>query len=182
MVERASQHDWSSLREACFATLTAMNEDLAIKYPHLNLRLAMVDAPAAKQLVKSFPPQDQARLVDWDWAMLFHKRVKRNKSAWMFTVSLAHAHGAVCYGTISIENGCVSIEYLERKGDVAALKGLAALLAIQYAEALAVYLELSEVRVCDPDPALIDFYEQNFGLTRQSEGNEVTYLTRKVQL
>jgi hypothetical protein len=97
----------------------------------------------------------------------------------MFAVSAESDYGAVCYGTISIEGNCVCIEYLERKLDAAALKGIAARIAMQYVEALAAYLELEEVRVCDPDPVLIEFYEKNFGLTRQSAGNEVTYLFKK---
>lgn len=91
------------------------------------------------------------------------------------------SYGAVCYGTISIDNDCVSLEYLERKLDFVALKGIAAEIAIQYAEALAGYLELGEIRVCDPDPALVEFYEQNFSMARQSVGNEVTYLSKKVE-
>jgi len=80
----------------------------------------------------------------------------------------------------ALRAGCVSIEYLERKLDAIGLKGNAARIAIQYAEALAAYFELAEVRVCDPDPILIEFYEQNFGLTRQSGGDAVPYLFKKV--
>lgn len=173
--------DWNNLKEACFATLTAMNEWLAGEFSDLTLLLEVVDAPLARQLGKVFSPQDPERWVDWNWENLFHKRVKREKAAWMFAVSVDGDYGAVCYGTISIDRDCVSIEYLERKLDVAALKGIAAEIAIQYAEALAIYLELSELRVCDPDPALVEFYEQNFGLIRQSDSGEVTYLFKKVQ-
>jgi hypothetical protein len=158
-----------------------MNERLAREYPGQALQLAVIDAPLAKQLGKVFSAQNLERWVDWDWEELFHKRVKREKSSWMFAVVVAGSYGAVCYGTISIDNDCVSLEYLERKLDVVALKGIAAEIAIQYAEALAGYLELGEIRVCDPDPALVEFYEQNFSLTRQSVGNEVTYLFKKVQ-
>jgi hypothetical protein len=91
----------------------------------------------AKQLGKVFSAQNLERLVDWDWEALFHKRVKREKSSWMFAVVVAGSYGAVCYGTISIDNDCVSLEYLERKLDVVVLKGIAAEIAIQYAEALA---------------------------------------------
>lgn len=181
MAEDKSLHDWRSLKEACLATLAAMNERLASEYPNLALQLTVVDGPLAKQLGKVFSAQDLERWVDWDWVALFHKRVKREKSAWMFAVVVAETYGAVCYGTISIDNDCVSVEYLERKLDVAALKGIAAEIAIQYVEALASYLGLGEIRVCDPDPALIEFYEQNFGLTRQSDSVEVTYLFKKVQ-
>jgi len=158
-----------------------MNERLASDYPGQALQLAVVDGPLARQLGKVFNTQDLERWVDWDWEALSHKRVKREKSAWMFTVVVAENYGAVCYGTISIDKDCVSVEYLERKLDVAALKGIAAEIAIQYAEALASYLELGEIRVYDPDPALVEFYEQNFCLTRQSDGGGVTYLFKKVQ-
>lgn len=174
-------HSWQSLKEACFATLAVMNEQLASEFPDPILQLNMVDAPLARQLGQVFHPQDPERWVEWDWENLFHKRVKRQKAAWMFAVSVGGDFGAVCYGTISIDAGCVSIEYLERKLDVIALKGSAARIAIQYAEALAAYFELAEVRVCDPDPILIEFYEQNFGLTRQSDGDAIPYLFKKVQ-
>lgn len=170
-----------SLKAACFATLAVMNEQLAHEFPDPVLQLDMVDAQLAKKLGKVFHPYDPDRMVSWDWEKLFHKRVKHEKAAWMFAVSVGGGFGAVCYGTISIDGDCVSIEYLERKLDVPALKGVAARIAMQYAEALAAYLELKDVRVCDPDPALVEFYEENFDLTRQSEGNEVTYLFKKVQ-
>lgn len=181
MTQDRASHGWDSLNEAYLATLTAMNERLASEFPDLALQLEMVDAPLARKLGRIFHPQDAERQVEWDWEALFHKRVKREKSAWMFAVSAVGAYGAVCYGTISIDGDCVSIEYLERKLDVVALKGIVAEIAIQYAEALAAYLELEEIRVCDPDPALLDFYEQNFGLIRQSEDGEVTYLFKKAK-
>lgn len=181
MTDDKAAHDWQSLKEACFATLAVMNEQLAAEFPDPAVQLEMVDAPLARQLGQIFHPQDLERWVNWDWETLFHKRVKREKAAWMFAVSVGGDYGAVCYGTISIDGDCVCIEYLERKLDVAALKGIAARIAMQYVEALAAYLELKEVRVCDPDPALVEFYEENFDLTRQSEGNEVTYLFKKVQ-
>lgn len=181
MVGNEVPNDWDDVKEACFATLTAMNERLAVEFPNLALLLEVVDTSLARQLGKIFHPQDPERWVDWDWEALFHKRVKREKTAWMFAVSVDGDYGAVCYGTLSIEGDCVSIKYLERRLEVEALKGIAAAIAIQYAEALAAYLELGEVRVCDPDPALVEFYEQNFGLIRQSDGSEVTYLFKKVQ-
>lgn len=180
MAEEEQINDMENLREACLATLAAMNEMLANQYPDLDPRLGMVRAQEAKKLRKVFAPFDRERQVDWDWEQLFHKRVKRDKTAWMFLVSVAQAHGAVCYGTVSVEGGCVSIERLERNIEAPKLKGLAALIAIQYAEALATYLALGEVRVCDPDPALVPFYEQNFGLTRHSKGKEVTYLFKRM--
>lgn len=179
MTDDKAEHDWQSLKEACFATLAVMNEQLAVEFPDPALQLEMVDAPLARQLGQVFHPDDLERWVSWDWETLFHKRVKREKAAWMVAVSVGGDYGAVCYGTISIDDDCVCIEYLERKLDVAALKGIAARIAMQYVEALAAYLELGEVRVCDPDPVLVEFYEQNFGLTRQSEGNQVTYLFKK---
>lgn len=181
MTDDKAAHDWQSLKEACFATLAVMNEQLAAEFPDPAVQLEMVDAPLARQLGQIFHPQDLERWVNWDWETLFHKRVKREKAAWMFAVSVGGDYGAVCYGTISIDGDCVCIEYLERKLDVATLKGTAARIAMQYVEVLAAYLKLKEVRVCDPDPALVEFYEENFDLTRQSEGNEVTYLFKKVQ-
>ncbi len=170
-----------ALREACLATLTAMNEMLAAQFPNLNVRLSMVDAQEARELRRVFSPTDQNRVVDWDWEQLFHKRVKGHRPAWMFLMALANRHGAVCYGTIQIQDGYVSIERLERNVGVPELKGLVALIAVRYAEALAVYLDLSEVRLCKPDPALISFYEQRLGLTRHVNGQEVPYLYKKVK-
>lgn len=180
MAEKDPMENKANLGEACLATLAAVNEMLADEYPDLGLRLAMVGAQEAKQLRKVFAPFDQERQVAWDWERLFHKCVKRDKSAWMFSVLVEQSHGAVCYGTIGVEDGCVSLERLERNTTVPQLKGLVALIAVQYASALATYLALSEVRVCDPDPALVTFYEQNFGLTRHSKGKEVTYLFKKM--
>jgi len=182
MTDQNEQHNWQSLKEACIATQVVMNEQLAIEFPDPILRLELVDAPLAKKLGQIFQPHSPDRWVNWDWESLFHKRVKREKAAWMFALSVGGDYGAVCYGTISIATDCVSIEYLERKLDVPALKGVAARVAMQYVEALASYLELTEVRVCDPDPALIEFYETNFGLTRQSDGYEVTFLVKKARL
>lgn len=181
MTDDKAPDDWQSLKEACFATLAVMNERLASEFPDPVLRLDMVDAALARQLGQVFHPQDPERWVNWDWETLFHKRVKREKAAWMFAVSAGGDYGAVCYGSISIDGDHVSIEYLERKLDVGALKGIAARIAVQYAEALAAYLELGEVRLCDPDPALVEFYEQNFGLARHSDGGDVTYLFKKAQ-
>ncbi len=180
MAEEEQRDDKGILREACLATLAAMNEMLADEYPDLDLQLAMVGVQEAKQLRKVFVPSDQERMVDWDWEQLFHKRVKRDRTAWMFLVSVEQTHGAVCYGTIGVDDDCVSVERLERNTEVPQLKGLAALIAVQYAAALATYLALGEVRVCDPDPALVTFYEQNFGLTRHSKGKEVTYRSKKM--
>lgn len=181
MTDHKAAHDWQSLKEACFATLAVMNEQLAGEFPDPAVQLEMVDASLARQLGQVFHPQDLERWVNWDWETLFHKRVKREKAAWMFAVSVGGDYGAVCYGTISVNGDSVTIEYLERKLDIAALKGVAARIAIQYAEALAVYLELGQVRVSDPDPILVEFYEQNFDLTRHSDDGEVTYLFKKVQ-
>jgi hypothetical protein len=172
---------WSSLKQACAATLAVMNGRLAKEFAAPSLWLDMVDAPLARELGQMFNTHDPDRWVNWDWETLFHRRVKRDKAAWMFAVSVAGDYGAVCYGTIGVESDRVSIEYLERRLEVPFLKGIAARIAIQDAEALAAYLELSEVRVCDPDPALVSFYEQNFGLTRHSHNNEVTYLFKKAQ-
>lgn len=181
MTDDNTEHDWTTLKEACLATLAVMNERLASEFSAHVVQLEVVDAPKAKQLGRVFHFEDQARLVDWDWESLFHKRVKNKKAAWMFAVTVGGEFGAVCYGTISVDSDCVSIEYLERKLDVTVLKGIAAEIAIRYAEALAVFLKIGEVRICNPDPALVGFYEENFDLSRHSDGDEVRYLFKKAQ-
>jgi len=163
-------------------TATVLNDSLKADNPDLDLRLDLVDGPLAKKLGNIFSATDLVRQVDWDWQSIYHKWVKREKFAWMFALSSSKTYGALCYGTVSIHDECVSIEYLERKLDVTSLKGLTAHIAVQYAELLAVYLRLGEVRISDPDPELIAFYERNFGLTRQSEHVEVEYLFKKVPL
>lgn len=92
MDENESLNDWKILKEACFATLVAMNERLAREYPGQALQLAVVDAPLAKQLGKVFSAQNLERWVDWDWETLFHKRVKREKSSWMFAVVVGDSY------------------------------------------------------------------------------------------
>lgn len=95
MTQDRASHGWDSLSEAYLATLAAMNERLESEFPDLALRLEMVDAPLARKLGRTFHPQDAERQVEWDWEALFHKRVKREKSAWMFAVSAVGAYGVL---------------------------------------------------------------------------------------
>lgn len=182
MASEDDVHSWEELKDAYVATLAVLNDSLKVNNLGLDLRIDLVDGPLAKKLGKIFSATDLVRQVDWDWQSIYHKWVKREKFAWMFAISSSKTYGALCYGTVCIHDECVSIEYLERKLDVTSLKGLTAQIAIQYAEILAIYLKLGEVRISDPDPELITFYERNFGLTRQSEHVEVEYLSKKVSL
>lgn len=61
MAEDKLLHDWKSLKEACLATLAAMNERLASEYPDRAWQLTVVDGPLAKQLGKVFSAQDLER-------------------------------------------------------------------------------------------------------------------------
>jgi hypothetical protein len=64
MTDDNEMHSWQSLKEACFATLAVMNEQLASEFPDPILQLNMVDAPLARQLGQVFHPQDQERWVE----------------------------------------------------------------------------------------------------------------------
>lgn len=173
--------DPNKLREAYAATLDASNQWLEQTYPESSLRLELVAKATARQVAQAFGAPEIERVVDWDWEQLFFRKVQHKRNMWMFAITIRGKYGAACLGTINISNDCISIDYLERHPNANELRHLTTLIAVQYVEALAAYLELPTVRINDPDPQLVAYYEGTFGFARHEEAGAVRYLSKIVQ-
>lgn len=168
--------DRNKLLEAQAATLDATNEWLQQTFPGNGLKLELIARSTARSLAQAFNAPDMERLVDWDWEQLFFRKIQHQKTMWMFGITVRGRYGAACLGTINIASDYVSIEYLERHPKVHELSRLTALIAIQYIQALAIYLDMDTVRISDPDPLLLDYYERTYGFVRHEEAGAVRYL------
>ena len=144
--------DRNKLLEAQAATLDATNEWLQQTFPGSGLKLELIARSTARSLAQAFNAPDMERLVDWDWEQLFFRKIQHQKTMWMFGITVRGRYGAACLGTINIASDYVSIEYLERHPKVHELSRLTALIAIQYIQALAIYLDMDTVRISDPAP------------------------------
>jgi hypothetical protein len=138
----------------------------------------------AKKLIKDLQRADNQRRVHWDWEHLYSREV-RLKPAWMYAMvrekpGAMHVR-AMCCGRIEVKDRYVSIEYLERVGSDPELKGLTALTAFQFARTVALLLDIDEVRLNDPFPELVPYYEQTLGVVRHPQEGSQQYLYIKVQ-
>jgi hypothetical protein len=116
------------------------------------------------------------RKVHWNWEDLFFARV-RMKDAWMYAMVRGGRPRAMCYGRIEVGQGYVSLEYLERAPYARGIRGLTAPAAFQFARAVALLLDLDEVRLNEPFPQLVRYYERTLGAVRHSAAGAVSTST-----
>lgn len=121
------------------------------------------------------------RKVDWDWSTVYHKRIKY-QDAWMFALVRRGTPGALCCGRIAIVDRYVSVERLERTPYRRGLRGLVVPTTFQFARAVALLLDLHEVRIEQPFPQLVRHYEKVLRGIRQPATGEVKYISVQVKL
>lgn len=100
-------------------------------------------------------------------------------------VCAAKAPGAMRDGRLEVDDGNVSIDYLESSFD-ARIKGMVAQTAFLFARAIALLLALDEVRLNEPFLELVQYYEGILGLfgfpvVRHPAEDGVRFLSVKVQ-
>lgn len=145
-----------------------------------DLQLQLVSASNARAMALDFERAGgKRRKVHWNWEDLYFSRV-RFKDAWMYAMVRGGRPRALCFGRIEVGHGYVSLEYLERAPYARGLRGLAAPAAFQFARAVALLLDLDEVRLNNPFPQLVRYYERTLGLVRHPPSGPVKYLSVKV--
>lgn len=152
-----------------------------------DLQLELVSHTSARSTARAFERLAGLRrkMKHWDWEELFFKRARRPRG-WMCAMVLrGEGPSAMCYGRIEVSDGYVSIDYLESSGDER-LKGMVAPTAFQFARAIALLLDLDEVRLSEPFPELVEYYEGVLGLlgipaVRHPAEGGVKFLSVKVQ-
>lgn len=149
-----------------------------------DLQLELVPQHTARSTAEEFQKNaGQNRRVHWNWEELFF-RFARTPRGWMFAMVLrGTGTGALCQGMV--QDDYVSIDYLERADDDK-LQGVVTLTAFQFARAVALLLDLDEVRLKEPFPELVEHYEQVLGsmgppVVRHPPDGSVKYLSVKVQ-
>ena len=167
------------IKEAVVATVDQLNMWLLSELELTDLRVQLVTRSSVRSTVQKFTAQAHARLVDWDWEKIFFRKV-RLKPAWMFELVQLDNPGALCFGQVNIKEDYASIEFLERQTGFDSLKGLVAQIAFQFAATVARLLGLPEVRLMNPHPDLVNYYESTLCLTRHLLLGEVQYLSRRL--
>lgn len=148
-------------------------------------RLILVNATNARQMALDIEQSgDGRRKVGWDWETLYFRRV-RHRKAWMYAMvrgrrSAARAR-ALCYGRVELRHGHVSLEYLERARHARDIKGLTVFTAFQFARTVALLLGIGEVRVNDPFPQLVAYYERALNANRHPTEGPVQYLYTRIK-
>jgi hypothetical protein len=175
------KNDRKTLLEAQAATLDAINQWLLQSYPDSGLKMELIAKSTARQVAQAFNVPDIERLVSWDWEKFFFQKIQYQKTMWMFGITVRGRYGAACLGTVNVASDYVSIEYLERHPQAHELSRLTTLIAVQYIQALAAYLDMTTVRISDPDPLLLDYYERTYGFIRHEEAGAVPFLFKVVQ-
>lgn len=169
--------------EVLAAALGQSNVWLADVLQRPDLQLELVPQNAARSTVQAFQLlAGKGRKVHWDWEDLYF-RFARKPRGWMFSMVLrGTGPGALCQGMVQDDH--VSIDYLERVAGEQ-LQGVVAATAFQFARAVALLLDLDEVRLKDPFPELVEHYEQVLGAmgpaaVRHPADGAVKYLCVKV--
>ena len=144
-------------------TLTNKNEVLAAALDQTNtwlaqtlgrpeLQLQLISQPIARVTALQFERGGGLRRkVHWNWEELFFSKV-RHQDAWIYAMARAGRPRALCCGRIQIKGGHVSLEYLERTPYARGIRGLTAPTAFQFARAVALLLDLAEVRLRRTSP------------------------------
>lgn len=167
--------------EVLAAALDQTNTWLANELGRPDLQLQLVSQPVARRIALQFERAGgRRRKVQWNWEELFFSRV-RHQDAWMYTMVRSGLPRAMCYGRIQVKGGHVSLEYLERAPYARGLRGVTAPTAFQFARAVALLLDLTEVRLNEPFPQLVRYYERIMeGAIRHPTSGAVKYLSVKV--
>lgn len=172
--------------EVLAAALGLTNQWLASEQLRPDLQLQLVSQTAARSTAQAFQRRGgPARQVHWDWEALYFKRARRPRG-WMFAMVLTGAGPeAMCHGRLEVDNGYVSVDYLERAPGEQ-LQGIVMPTAFYFARAVALLTDLDEVRVNEPFPELVEYYERVLGafgtpaVRHPAEGG-VQFLSVKVQ-
>jgi hypothetical protein len=163
--------------ETLAAALEATNRWFAEDRKRPDLTLQLVDKTTAKSIARDFEAMGgkHRKVKHWDWEDLYFRKV-RYKDAWLYALVRRGRPRCLCYGRIEIKDRYVSLEYLERAPYARGIRGLATSTAFQFARTIAVLLDLPEVRINDPFPQLVRFYERTLGLVRHPLEGPVKYL------
>jgi len=166
--------------EVLAAALDQTNTWLALELGRPDLQLQLVNQPTARPLVLDFERGGgRRRRVHWNWEDLYFSRV-RYRDAWMYAMMRGGRPRALCYGRIVVGDGYVSLEYLERVPYARGLRGVTVSAAFQFARAVALLLDLDEVRLNEPFPQLVRYYMRTLGAVRHPAAGAVKYLYCKV--
>lgn len=182
----------AAVRDDCDRMLTNKNEVLAAALDQTNtwlaqtlgrpdLQLQLISQPIARASAMQFERGGGlGRKVHWNWEEIFFSRV-RHQDAWMYAMVRAGRPRAMCYGRIQVKGAYVSLEYLERAPYARGIRGFTAPTAFQFARAVALLLDLTEVRLNEPFPHLVQYYERVLeGAIRHPAAGPVKYLSVKV--
>jgi hypothetical protein len=167
--------------EVLAAALDQTNTWLAQTLGRSDLQLQLISQPIARTAALQFERGGgRRRKVHWNWEELFFSKV-RHQDAWMYAMVRAGRPRAMCYGRIQVKGGHVSLDYLERTPYARGIRGLTAPTAFQFARAVALLLDLTEVRLNEPFPHLVHYYEKVLGeAVRHPAVGPVKYLSVKV--
>lgn len=143
-------------------------------------QIQLVTQASVRNLASQFEAVAGDRHVDWNWERIFFKKV-RHKDAWMYAVINGTSPNGFCYGKIEVKEKYVSLEYLERAAPIADLQGRMLQIAFQFARTVALLLDITEVRLNEPFPALVTYYEEALGAIRHPASGEVQYMAVEVQ-
>ena len=118
--------------------------------------------------------------MHWNWEEIFFSKV-RDQDASMYAMVRAGSPRAMCYGRIQVKGGHVSLDYLECTPYARGIRGLTAPTAFQFARAVALLLDLTEVRFNEPFPHLVHYCEKVLGeAVRHPAVGPAKYLVAKV--
>jgi hypothetical protein len=157
--------------EVLAAALDQTNLWLAETLERPDLHLELVSQATARRTVLDFERgAGRHRKVHWNWEDLFFTHV-RYKDAWMYAMVRGGLPRAMCFGRIEIVGGHVAL----------GLRGVTALAAFQFARAVALLFDLDEVRLNDPFPQLVRYYERTLNAVRHPAAGPVKYLYVKVK-
>lgn len=173
--------------EVLAAALAQTNALLADVLERPDLQLELVSHTSARPTARAFERLAglRRRMKHWDWEELFFKHARRPRG-WMCAMVLrGEGPSAMCKGRIEVSDGYVSIDYLESSGDER-LKGMVAPTAFQFARAIALLLDVDEVRLNEPFAELVEYYEGVLGIfgipaVRHPAEGGVKFLSVKVQ-
>ena len=167
--------------EVLAAALDQTNTWLAQTLRRPDLQLQLISQPVARSTAMQFERGGGLRRkVHWNWEEIFFSRV-RHQDAWMYAMVRAGRPRAMCYGRIQVKGAYVSLEYLERAPNARGIRGFTAPTAFQFARAVALLLDLTEVRLNEPFPHLVQYYERVLeGAIRHPAAGPVKYLLVKV--
>lgn len=181
-IDLSKKLDRAVLDTALAAAIFATNDWLSNSLRRRGMRVQLLRSANAKRVARKFVKSGaRPRTVPWDWEHIYFRKVHNQSDAWLFALEHAGRPGALCYGRVAFHEGYVSVEYLERKTTFRSMKGLATIVSFKFAQAVAQGLDLPEVRLNDPDPALVAHFMATLGLNRHPIAGAVKYLFHRHQ-